>query len=206
MILDPGSTPGRALHQFLISVVVPRPIAFVSTAGSAGHFNVAPFSYFNLISTRPPLLGIAIGLRAGAPKDTLRNIRESGDFVINVVDESLAARMVQTSGEWPAEVDEFELSGLTALASELVRAPRVQESPIQLECRLHREVDFGEATLVVGELVRAHARDELITDGTVDPIQLRPLARLGGDAYATLGRVLHLARPRVTPADGRAGA
>jgi flavin reductase (DIM6/NTAB) family NADH-FMN oxidoreductase RutF len=203
VILDPQALAPRALHHFLISVVVPRPIAFVSTVAASGGFNVAPFSYYNVVATRPPLFGISIGMRAGAPKDTLRNIREVGEFVINVVSEDLAARMVQTSGEWPAEVDEFEVSGLTPIPSELVRAPRVQESPIHLECRLYREVDLGLTALVLGELLRAHVRDELLADGVVDPLALRPLGRLGGDAYGTLGQVLHFARPRAAPVEGR---
>src|SRR4029077_18485813 len=103
MIIDPASIPPAALYRWMISVVVPRPIAFISTVSASGRLNVAPFSYFIPLTNRPPLLGISINSRAGGPKDTLRNLRETGDFVVNVVDEALIERMVQTSGEWPEE-------------------------------------------------------------------------------------------------------
>lgn len=197
MILDPHTVSPGAMYRFMISVVVPRPIAFVSTAAADGRFNVAPFSYFVAITNRPPLLGISMNARAGGPKDTLRNLRETGDFVVNVVSEPMAERMVQSSGDWPADVDEFQLTGLTPLASDLVRAPRVAESPVSLECRLHREIPLGDATFVVGEIVRAHVADVVLTDGRVDPVKLAPLGRLGGDGYAPLREVLHMARPEV---------
>src|SRR3989442_14296659 len=108
----------------MISVVVPRPIAFVSTVSASGGLNVSPFSYFNAITNRPPLVGISINSRAGGPKDTLRNIRETGELVINIVNEALAARMVNTSGDWPEEGDEFDLAGPTTVASGLVPPPR----------------------------------------------------------------------------------
>ena len=112
MILDPQAMSAGAVYRFLIGVIVPRPIAFVSTIGSSGA-NVAPFSYFMPIGSRPPLLGVSIGLREGEIKDTLANIRETSDFVINIVSEPLAERMVRASGDWPKEVDEFEIAGLT---------------------------------------------------------------------------------------------
>ena len=159
MILDPATMPARERHQLLIGTVVPRPIAFVSTTGEGGH-NVAPFSYFNLIATTPPLLGVSVGLRRGEPKDTLRNVRALGELVVNLVDESMAAKMVHASGEWPYGVDEFTLAGLTPVPSTQVRPPRVAESPVSYECVLDRIVDFDATALVVGRIVCAHVRDE----------------------------------------------
>ena len=196
MILDPQAMSAGAVYRFLIGVIVPRPIAFVSTIGSSGA-NVAPFSYFMPIGSRPPLLGVSIGLREGEIKDTLANIRETADFVINVVTEPLAERMVRASGDWPKEVDEFEIAGLTPVASERVRSPRVAESPVHLECRLFREVQLGDSTLVVGELVWAHVDDALLVDGRVDVGKLRPVGRLGGDGYSIVRDILHLPRPKV---------
>ncbi len=196
MILDPAALPAGDVYRFMIGVIVPRPIAFVSTVGPLG-FNLAPFSYFAPLTSTPPLLGISLNHRAGEPKDTLANLRASGDFVVNVVNEPLAERMVRTSGDWPADQDEFAVSGLTPIASDLVRAPRVAESPVQLECRLYREVPLGDTVFVIGEMVRAHVDDAVLTGGRVDPLKLRPLGRLGGDGYMTLGEVLQLARPRV---------
>jgi flavin reductase (DIM6/NTAB) family NADH-FMN oxidoreductase RutF len=197
MILDPGAVTPGDFYRFMISVVVPRPIAFVSTMSGAGQLNVAPFSYFNAISSRPPLVGISINRRKGVPKDTLRNIEQTNEFVVNTVDEALGARMVQTSGEWPEEVDEFQLAGLTPVASDLVRPPRVGESPVSLECRLERAIDLGSTTFVIGEIVRAHIRDEVLTDGRVDIAKLRPLGRLGGDGYSVVREVIHMPRPSV---------
>jgi flavin reductase (DIM6/NTAB) family NADH-FMN oxidoreductase RutF len=195
MILDPNELPARERHQLLIGTVVPRPIAFVSTTGEGGH-NVAPFSYFSVIATTPPLLGVSAGLRRGEPKDTLRNVRASGEFVVNLVDEPMAARMVHASGEWPYGVDEFALAGLTPVACEVVSAPRVGESPVSYECRLERIVEFETTSLIVGRIVRAHLRDGLWRDGRVDPAELKPVSRLGGDDYAPVREVFRLQRPR----------
>ena len=197
MILDPTTLDPRALHQFLISAIVPRPIAFVSSVGGHGRYNVAPFSYFNLISTRPPLLGISVGRRRTGPKDTARKIRESGDFVVNVVDEALHAKAVEASGEWPEDVDEFQLTGLTPVPAEKVRAPRVEESPIHLECVLDRMIELGDTDFVVGRMVWAAVRDEVLSAGRVDPLKLKPVGRLGGESYAVIREVIDLPRPRV---------
>jgi len=197
VIFDPGTIPPGDFYRFMISVVVPRPIAFVSTMDARGRLNVAPFSYFNAITNQPPLLGISINRRKGEVKDTYRNIEQTGEFVVNTVDEALGARMVQTSGEWPEDVDEFRLAGLTPVASDLVKPPRVGESPVNMECRLYRSIELGATFFVVGEILRAHVRDEVLTDGRVDIARLQPLGRLGGDGYSVVREVIHMPRPRV---------
>ena len=202
MILDPRTLPANLVYRFLISAVVPRPIAFVSSQGLSGNTNLAPFSYFNAIASEPPLVAIAIGDRADDPKDTLRNIRETQEFVVNVVSEPLLDAMVRTAGEWPRGVSEFGPAGLTPVPSERVRPPYVAESPLQLECRLHREIALGNSILVVGEVVLARVRDDVMTDGRVDPAKLAPVGRLGGELYAPLGPVLKRARPKVSRTTG----
>ncbi len=200
MIVDPDAHSSRALYRFLIGVVVPRPIAFVATRSVSGRPNLAPFSFFNAITSRPPLLSICINLRAGEPKDTLRNIRDTGEFVINVVDAAMLERMVQTSGEWPAEVNEFELAGFTETPAERVRAPRVAESPVHMECKLEREIVFEETVMVVGRMLLAHVADGVLDEaGHVDPVKLAPVGRLGGDGYALVREVVRFARPVVGP-------
>ena len=197
-IVDPARLSPGAMYRFMISAIVPRPIAFVSTVGDDGVFNVAPFSYFVPLTNRPPLLGISVNARRGAPKDTLRNLRSTGDFVVNVVDAPLLDRMVQASGEWPPETSEFALTGLTPLAADLVRSPRVAECPVSFECRRHQEVPLGETTFVVGEILRAHVREGLLdADGLVVAEALQPVGRLGGDGYTIVREVVHRARPRV---------
>ena len=203
MILDPAALSAGAAYRFLTGVVVPRPIAFVGTREPGGRANLAPFSYFNAISSRPPLLGISLNLRAGEPKDTLRNVRATGEFTINVVDEPMLERMVRTSGDWPVDVNEFELAGFHEAPSQLVAAPRVLESPVNLECRLEREVDFGDTVLVVGEMLRAHVAERVLDEhGHVDPLKLRPVGRLGGDGYTIVREVVRFARPKVTREGG----
>ena len=197
MLLDPQRLPPGAMYRFMIGVIVPRPIAFVSTVGADGHFNVAPFSFFNAITSRPPLVGISISPRAGAPKDTLHNLRMAGDFVVNVVDGPLLARAVRASGDWAAGVSEFELTGLTPLPSERVRSPRVGESPVSLECRLEREIALGDATFVVGEILCAHVDERVLAEGRVDIARLAPAGRLGGDGYSIVREIIHMARPNV---------
>src|SRR5207247_2489880 len=115
--------------------------------------------------SRPPLLGISINDRTGGPKDTLRNLRGAGGFVVNIVNEPMLKPMVRASGDWPPDVSEFEVAGLTPAASERVRAPRVGESPIQFECRLEREVPLGVTTFVVGEILLVHVANDLVANG-----------------------------------------
>jgi flavin reductase (DIM6/NTAB) family NADH-FMN oxidoreductase RutF len=203
MLFDPRSLPTRDVYRFLISAVVPRPIAFVSTVSAAGHTNLAPFSYFNAISSEPPLVTIAISDRGDDPKDTLRNIRETNEFVVNVVSEPLLDAMVHTAGEWPRSTSEFGASGLTPAASERVRPPYVAESPLQLECVLHREIPLGNSILIVGEVILGRVRDDVMVDGRVDPAKLAPIGRLGGELYAALGPVLKRARPKVSRDSGK---
>jgi len=199
MILDPSAVSPGDFYRFMISVVVPRPIAFVSTVSLDGRFNVAPFSYFNAITNRPPLLGISINRREGVPKDTLRNIEQTEEFVVNSVDEALGAQMVLSSGDWPEDVDEFALTALTPVPSDLIKPPRVGESPVSMECRLHRLIELGSTSFVVGEILRAHVEDRVLTDGRVDIAKLRPLGRLGGDGYSVVRDVIQMPRPKVVP-------
>ncbi len=202
MLLDPAVVPGPEMYRFLISAVVPRPIAFVSTRAAGGGTNLAPFSYFNALSSVPPLVGIAIVDRPGDEKDTLRNIRETGEFVVNLVAEPMLPAMAKTAGEWPRGTSEFEVAGLTPAPSERVAAPCVAESPIQLECRVHREIALGNSILVVGEVLLARVADEVLSEGRVDPLKLKPVGRLGGEYYSLLREVVKEPRPRVSRATG----
>jgi flavin reductase (DIM6/NTAB) family NADH-FMN oxidoreductase RutF len=163
--------------------------------------NLAPYSFFAGLSANPPLVGVSIGFRRGEPKDTLRNIRETGGFCVNVCSEDLLTEMNVTSGEYSAEVDEFQLAGLTAMDGEEVRAPWVVEAPASLECELFKEVELGEASnaLVIGRVKVVHLAQSLdLFPGTwiVDPESLRPVGRLGRDRYSLLRNVVELARPK----------
>jgi flavin reductase (DIM6/NTAB) family NADH-FMN oxidoreductase RutF len=202
MIVDPAEVPANTMYRLMTSVVIPRPIAFISTVSAAGQRNLAPFSYFNAISSAPPLISVTFSDRADDPKDTLRNIRETGEFVINMVTEPLLAAMARTAGEWPRTTDEFQVAGLTAEPARRVKAPRVAESPVHLECRLHREIELGNARLVVGEILLAEIRDDVLTNGRPDPMKLQAVGRLSGEGYSLMREVVEARRPRVSRATG----
>lgn len=202
MIWDTAALGGRERYQLLTSLVVPRPIAWVSTRASDGRRNLAPFSYFAAVSATPFLVSVSIGSRGGVDKDTLRNIRETGAFCINLATEPQLAQMNETSGEWGPEVDEFERAGLESAQADAVNAPYVPSAPAVLECRTFKivELEGSPNTLVVGEVLRVRLADEVpLAPGTLfaDSAALRPLARLWGDLYATLGDTPALARPVV---------
>lgn len=199
--LDVEALDARTRYQLLTSLVVPRPIAWVSTYSAGGRPNLAPFSYFAALSASPMLVGISIGhRRASGPKDSLRNIREAGAFCVNVVTEAQLEAMNLTSGEYPAEVDEFELAKLPLQDATAVPAPFVRSCPAVLECRFEKEVDLAEApnTLVIGRVVALRLDPGLpFRDGSsyVDPEALRPVGRMGGTQYRLGGRIVDLERP-----------
>ncbi len=207
MELDPASLSPSARYRWLISLIVPRPIAFVSTRAADGTLNLAPFSFFMGVSADPPVLALAISRREGEPKDTARNILEQGEFVVNAAGMEQAAAINRTAGDWDPDVDEFALAGLTAVPSRLVAPPRVAESAFALECRLHQAIPVGapprETLLVLGEVVWMHVRDDVLESSRegddprlADAEQLRPLARLGRNLYSGLGPLFALDRPR----------
>lgn len=202
MILDSAALGGRERYQLLTSLVVPRPIAWVSTRSPEGRRNLAPFSYFAAVSATPFLVSVSIGSRSGVEKDTLRNIRRTGAFCVNLATEPQLALMNETAGEYGPEVDEFEHAGIESAEAELVDAPYVADCPAVLECRLFQVVELEESpnTLVLGEVLRVRLSDDVpLAPGTLfaDTAALRPVARLWGDLYATIGETPSLARPRV---------
>lgn len=199
MIIDPSTLGPRDCYRLLISTVAPRPVAWVSTRGVDGSFNLAPFSFFQAVSGAPPLVVISVGQRAGASKDTLRNIEDTGEFAINLVTEELAERMNLTSGDWPPTTSEFALTGLTPASCEVVAAPRVAESPVSLEAKLAQLIPLPDSTytLVIGQIVRWHiAEGYLAPDGLVDIARVRPIARLARDEYVKFGEVFEMKRPK----------
>ncbi len=197
--ISPADLEPRAAYRLLISVVVPRPIGWASTIGTDGTLNLAPFSFFNAIGGAPLTVMISVGRRKGNLKDTLRNAQETGEYVINIVNEELAAAMNETSGEWAYEVNEFDRAKLTPVPSIEVKPPRVAEAPIALECKVTQIVPVLDTTytLILGRVLRFHIRSDLLRpNGLVDAMLLKPVARLGGDEYATIGRVFEMKRPQ----------
>lgn len=202
MKIDPNSLNQTDLYKLMIDVIVPRPIAFVSTVNRTGAFNLAPFSYFNGVSSAPPMIMISVGRQHdGSKKDTDRNIEETGEFVVNVVTESVAEAMNIASTNFPSGVSEFEQAHLTPVPSDLVRPPRVLESPVNMECRLVQAIELGNPpnTLTIGEVLRFHIVGELYEDGHVDPLKLKPVGRLGGMRYCRVNDLFEMRRPRYRP-------
>lgn len=203
MVIDPAEHDVKNIYKLMIGSIVPRPIAFVSTISRDGIFNLAPFSFFNGVCANPPIICFSPVVRAsdGLKKDTLRNIQDLGEFVVNIVSEDFASQMNMCSAEFPPDVSEFEISGLIPVPSDLVKPPRVEESRIQMECRLFQIVEISDqplgASLVLGRVLRFHINDELFDDFRIDPDKLRAIGRMGGPTYArTLDR-FDLPRPTV---------
>lgn len=198
----------RELYNIVLSSVGPRPIAWVSSLSASGQPNLAPFSFFNCVCMDPPLLAFAPGLRPakkegrldGVPKDTLRNVRETKEFVVNVVTYDLLQQMNITSGEYDSSVNEFELARLTPQPSKVVRPPRVRESPVSFECKLHQILDFSTAptssSLVIGRIVAVHIDDAHIKDGRIDRDSLDLIGRMGGMQYSRTTERMELERPK----------
>ena len=194
MIVDPKTARQQDLYKLMIGSIVPRPIAFVSTISPEGIPNLAPFSFFTGISSKPPLICFCPGPRAATRdrKDTLRNISMTKEFVVNVVTEEIAEAMNLTSGEYPPEIDEFKLASLTPVSSDLVKPPRVAESPVNFECRLYLAIEFSEepggGNLVIGEILRFHVADHIVDNFKIDPDKLRAVGRMGGPTGYTRTR------------------
>ncbi len=203
MIVDPAASSIHDIEKLLVGVILPRPIAFVSTIGLDGVANLAPFSFFTAVCPKPPVVCFcnSIRVRDGSKKDTLRNVEDTGEFVINVVSEDFAQQMVACSGDYPPDVSEFDVSGLTPIPSDLVKPPRVKESRVQMECRLLQVVTVstepGGGSLVMGEVLRFHVDDGVIDQGRVDPDKLRPIGRMGGTDYVRTTDRFSMVRPKV---------
>jgi flavin reductase (DIM6/NTAB) family NADH-FMN oxidoreductase RutF len=203
-MIDPATLTDNERYQLLISCVVPRPIALVTTLSSRGVVNAAPFSFFNAVSANPPILLIAVDRRKGRMKDTAANIVSTQEFVVHIVDEEIAQKMNITSASFPPEVSEAQAAEFSLLPSERVMPPRLAESPIHMECRLlqHLELGNGPIDALFGEVVAFHIRDELLRDGKVDPSKLKAIGRLGGPTYCRTNDLFEMVRPIVPPPTG----
>jgi flavin reductase (DIM6/NTAB) family NADH-FMN oxidoreductase RutF len=181
MELDLEGKDARRAYAMLVSLVIPRPIAWVTTLNENGTVNAAPFSFFNALGANPPIIGFAPGDRDdGAPKDTARNIRRSHDFVVNLVDEATAEAMNRTSASLQYGVSELERAGLTAAASSVVAPPRIGEAPASLECKEWGTLEIGRNRVIIGLVRRVHVRDALI-----DPDKLR----IRSEHFHVIGRM-----------------
>jgi flavin reductase (DIM6/NTAB) family NADH-FMN oxidoreductase RutF len=201
MKINPAGLNKRQAHELMMSAIAPRPVVMVSTVGENGVFNLAPFSNVMTLSLDPVLIGLVIGRRRdGQKKDTIKNIEFSREFVLNIVDDKLGKPMNKASFEYPPDVSEFKETGLTALKSEFVKAPRVAESPVTIECKLSQILEFGKlpanSHMVVGEVIIVHIKDDLWSGEFIEPAKLHAIGRVGGqDSYCRTSDIFELLRP-----------
>ncbi|WP_116126880.1 flavin reductase family protein [Lewinella sp. IMCC34183] len=204
MTLDPNDMDTRDLYGYLSTAVAPRPIAFASTVDSEGRVNLSPFSYFNVFSTRPPILVFSPILRGrdGSAKDTLENLRAVPEVTISVVNYAMVEQTSLASTEYPTGTNEFAKAGFTEVAGEVVRPPRVQESPVSFECKVDDIIALGESggagNLVIARVVRIHIDEQVLdAEGKLDTRKLDLVARMGGNDYcrATDDNLFEIPKP-----------
>ena len=190
LTIDPKSTVTRDLHQFLLGIVSPRPIAFASTVDKDGKPNLAPYSFFNAFSSNPPILVFSSNRRVldNTTKDTLANLRDTGEVVINAVSYDIVRQMTVASVQFPKGVSEFEKSGLTPIPSDLVKPFRVKESPAHMECKVKEIITLGEhggaGHLVICEVIRIHLDEKVVDErGRIDPHKIDLMGRMGRSYY-----------------------
>lgn len=198
---DPAVMSRQEFYRLLTAVVVPRPIAWVSTVGADGGVaNLAPHSFFSIASVAPPV----VQFTSVGRKDSLRNVEATGQFVVNFAPEGLFEQINDTGTDFPHGVSEFEEAGIATEPSLRVKPPRVAASPVALECEVHSTLGIGDSTVVFGRVVHAAVADEVLVDGHPEITKLRPLSRLGKDEWGTLGDVREI--PRIRHADWRGPA
>ncbi len=201
MRIDPTELGAERIYRLMTGIVVPRPIAWVTSLSGKGVLNLAPFSAFTFVSQKPPMLAISVGRKGADYKDTAHNILDTGEYVIHIADTPLMNAVHDSSVEHPPEISEVEHLGLETLPCDLIKVRRLAAAPIAMECRFRQCLEFGDAKsrLIVGEVVMFHLRDGLVNDGKVETKALDPIARIGGPRYARLGEIVTLNTVFQTP-------
>jgi flavin reductase (DIM6/NTAB) family NADH-FMN oxidoreductase RutF len=188
---DPTNASDRETYFQLTSIVIPRPIAWISTLAPDGAANIAPFSFTTVLSSDPPIVCFI----SSGVKDSMQNAQETGDFVYNIGGQDLLESLNLTAADLHRDESEFEWVRLTPVPSDVVKSPRLGEAPISMECNLLDIIRFGEGHLVAGQVVRLHVAERIFTNDRVDPQKLDPICRLSGSNYATLGEIISIRRP-----------
>lgn len=196
--IDPVTLTERENYKFLIGSIIPRPVAFVTTVSEDGILNGAPFSYFNIVSSNPPMISLSIQRKDGQHKDTARNILQSKEFVVHIVDEENVGQINETAASLPPEQSEVELANLTPIDSVKVTTPGIKEAKIRMECVLEHALELGEQStdFIIGKVVQFHIKEELYSKGRIDQTGLAAISRLAGNDYAKIGEVFTIERPK----------
>ena len=194
MRIDPAYLDAETAYRLITGVVVPRPIAWVTSLSATGVLNLAPFSAFMFVSPKPPMLAISVGRKGNIYKDTAQNILNNEEYVVHIADSSLMNAVHESSTEHPPDVSEVEELRLSTLPGERIKVPRLAAAPIAMECRFRQCLEFGEtrSRLIVGEVLVFHIRDGLLQNGKIETEALDPIARIAGPRYARLGEIVTL--------------
>lgn len=199
--IDPKQISERENYKFLIGSIIPRPIAFVTSISEDGVVNAAPFSFFNIVSSNPPMISVSIQRKKGEPKDTARNIRAKEQFVVHIVDTENVEQVNKTAANLPPDESEIAVVGLSLVKSEKIDVPGVKEAKVRLECVLEKALELGGddenagCDLIVGKVVYYHIEESLYEDGRIDPKGLGAISRLAGNDYAKIGEQFTIERP-----------
>jgi len=194
MRIDPAYLDPETAYRLITGVVVPRPIAWVTSLSATGVLNLAPFSAFMFVAPKPPMLAISVGRKGNIYKDTAQNILNNEEYVVHIADSSLMNAVHESSTEHPPEVSEVDELGLATLPGERIKVPRLAAAPIAMECRFRQCLEFGEtrSRLIIGEVLVFHIRDGLLNNGKIETEALDPIARIAGPRYAKLGEIVTL--------------
>ncbi|WP_339255734.1 flavin reductase family protein [Paenibacillus sp. FSL P2-0136] len=193
--IDPQQGTERDNYKLLVGTIIPRPIAFVTTLSENGVLNGAPFSYFNIVSSNPPMISISIQHAGGQPKDTARNIKHMKEFVVHIVDEQNVRQVNMTAAPLPPDQSEIALAGMTPVDSHRIKIPGVQEAKVRMECVLEHCLELPNNDLVIGRIVQFHIDEEIYEQGRIDPVRLGAVSRLAGNNYAGIGEIFEIERP-----------
>ncbi|MDT8861076.1 flavin reductase family protein [Alkalihalobacillus sp. MEB130] len=199
--IDPNQLAERENYKFLTGSIIPRPVAFVTTLSNEDVLNAAPFSYFNIVSSNPPMISISVARKDGKMKDTSRNAVERKEFVVHISDESYIEQINKTAKSLPPNESEITETNLTPVHSLKIKVPGIQEAKVRMECVLEQAIPLGgtkdqpACDLLIGRVVQYHIRSDLYENGRIDAQGLKPVSRLAGNAYAKLGETFELERP-----------
>ncbi|THE12725.1 flavin reductase family protein [Bacillus timonensis] len=199
--IDPSMSSERDNYKLLIGSIIPRPIAFVTSLSKTGTLNGAPFSYFNIVSSNPPLISLSIQRKEGVMKDTARNSIEGKEFVVHIVDESNVEKINLTAASLSPDESEIELAQLTPVESTTISVPGIKEAKIRMECVLEQAIELGGkeqpgCDLLIGKVVQFHVDEELYSNGRIDQVKLGAVSRLAGNYYAKIGNIFEIERPK----------
>jgi len=201
--IQPQDQTERDNYKLLVGSIIPRPIAFVTTISDQGIINGAPFSYFNIVSSNPPMVSLSVQRPDGNLKDTARNIYDSKEFVVHIVDEDNVVAINKTAASLPPDESEIELAGLSQVDSVVVQVPSIKEAKVRMECKLVQAIPLGGTQegiagtdLFIGEVVMFHIDESIYEDGRIDASELKAVSRLAGNNYAKLGETFSIERPK----------